>query len=216
MTRSFSKRMVSCPRESFSSTRVSISQQAPRITHATSVEQGDGAACLSATSTWSSPWCAWAIPTCAQLCPSASRPSYQRMPVVVFAFSEAELGLLFRRRPRHAEHIDRIFIWTGDTRILVAAIKLIEDAHEYRRPIFVRPRACGSSSSSRTRVGRYSSFLSLFYAELLQQAELADRRGAQRSAQAFAHACAATHPVGDDLRRGASVTTANTSATFLP
>ncbi|MBW2730775.1 MAG: histidine kinase [Deltaproteobacteria bacterium] len=89
-----------------------------------------------------------------------------RMPVVVFAFSEAELS--FFATEIMTGDIDRVFVWTGDTRVLVAAIKLLEDQmnvdHDTRAS-GVRVIIVVEDSTS-----RYSSFLSLFYGELLQQA----------------------------------------------
>lgn len=91
---------------------------------------------------------------------------YKRMPVVVFAFSEAELT--FFASETVTQDIDRVFVWTGDTRILVAAIKLLEDKMNIDHDIRVsgvRVIVVVEDSTS-----RYSSFLSLFYSELLQQA----------------------------------------------
>lgn len=91
---------------------------------------------------------------------------YRRMPVVVFAFSEAELGMFASEL--ETEDIDRVFIWSGDTRMLVAAIKLIEDAMNVDHDI--RVSGVRVIIVVEDSVGRYSSFLSLFYSELLQQA----------------------------------------------
>ncbi len=91
---------------------------------------------------------------------------YGRMPVVVFAFSEAELAVY--REELETPDIDRVFVWTGDTRILVAAIKLVEDVQNIDADI--------KASGVRVIIvvedspARYSSFLSLFYTELLSQA----------------------------------------------
>ena len=89
-----------------------------------------------------------------------------RVPVVVFAFSEAELSAT--DYDLSTGDIDQVFVWTGDTRILVAAIKTIEDKLNVDHDI--RTSGVRVIIVVEDSVSRYSSFLSLFYAELLQQA----------------------------------------------
>lgn len=91
---------------------------------------------------------------------------YQRLPVVVFAFSESELQQY--STDLNSSDIDRVFVWTGDTRMLVAAIKLIEDQMNVDADI--KDAGVRVVIVVEDSVGRYSSFLSLFYTELLQQA----------------------------------------------
>lgn len=85
------------------------------------------------------------------------------MPVVLLAFSEAEV----QAAPIDQSVVDGVFVWTGDARILLAIIKLVEDrknvdhdtqAAEVRVILVVEDSA-----------HRYSSFLSLLYAELMVQ-----------------------------------------------
>ncbi|MBI2896374.1 MAG: hypothetical protein HYY06_22645 [Deltaproteobacteria bacterium] len=90
---------------------------------------------------------------------------YPTMPIVLLAFDEADLGTL--PSSSAPDTIDRIFLWDGDAQILLAAIKIIEDArnlaHDTRTagvPVIIvvedTPR-------------RYSRFLALLYSELMTQ-----------------------------------------------
>ncbi|MCK5797474.1 MAG: histidine kinase, partial [Deltaproteobacteria bacterium] len=91
---------------------------------------------------------------------------YERLPVVVFAFSEMELAAY--QSELATPDIDRVFVWSGDTRMLVAAIKLIEDQQNVDPDI--RSAGVRVIIVVEDSVARYSSFLSLFYVELLHQA----------------------------------------------
>jgi CheY-like chemotaxis protein len=87
------------------------------------------------------------------------------MPVVLLAFNEAEV----RQFPGQIETqaVDRVFLWTGDTRILLAIIKLVEDqlnADHDTTQAGVRVIIVIEDS-----IRRYSSFLSLLYEELMTQ-----------------------------------------------
>lgn len=88
------------------------------------------------------------------------------MPVVLLGFSEADL----ERTPEALDHraLDGIFVWTGDASILMAIVKLVEDRknieHDTERAD-VRVLLVVEDS-----VRRYSSFLTLLYAELMTQA----------------------------------------------
>ena len=92
--------------------------------------------------------------------------AHPRRPVVLLTLQETELRELAERG--EAECIDEIFLWTGDARILVAAIKLIEDRHNIDHDT----AAAGVRVIivAEDTVRRYSSFLSMLYAELLGQA----------------------------------------------
>jgi len=89
------------------------------------------------------------------------------LPTVLLALDEVELRRL-RSQP-HSDSLDRVFLWTGDTRILLAIIKLVEDAlnvdqdtaHTGVQVIIVVEDS----------IRYYSSFLALLYAELMQQSQ---------------------------------------------
>lgn len=92
------------------------------------------------------------------------KEAYPDLPVVLLAFDEADLDHFPQGQPPST--IDRVFLWTGDAQILVAAIKLIEDA----RNVAVDARAgVQVIIVVEDQLRRYSSFLSLLYTELLRQ-----------------------------------------------
>ncbi len=85
------------------------------------------------------------------------------LPVVLLTFSEAEL----QRIPADAKGIDYTFLWTGDTRILIAINKLVEDrkniAHDTEQvgiPVIIVVE---------DNVRSYSTFLAELYSELMLQ-----------------------------------------------
>ena len=92
---------------------------------------------------------------------------YPDLPTVLLVLDEFELRRL-RARPL-PNSLDRVFLWTGDTRILVAIIKLVEDARNV------------AQDTSKTGVQviivvedsirYYSTFLALLYAELMVQSQ---------------------------------------------
>ena len=90
-----------------------------------------------------------------------------KMPVVVLAFAEGDL----KRLPGGAEPgaIDRVFLWTGDARILLAVIKLMEDQANIDPD--VRLGDVRVIIVVEDTVRRYSAFLSLLYAELMTQSQ---------------------------------------------
>ncbi len=90
---------------------------------------------------------------------------YPKMPVVLLILSESDLGLF----PGGVDTvgIDHVFWWTGDARILLAIVKLVEDslnAPDDTQKADVRVIIVVEDS-----VRHYSSFLSLLYAELMKQ-----------------------------------------------
>ena len=92
---------------------------------------------------------------------------YPELPVVLLVLDQVELKRL-AQRPLPPT-IDRVFLWTGDTRILLAIIKLVEDAHNV------------DHDTSKTGVQviivvedsvlAYSAFLALLYSELMAQSQ---------------------------------------------
>jgi len=88
------------------------------------------------------------------------------MPVVLLVRTEADLmqfsgGL-------DTSGVDHVFSWTGDARIMLAIIKLIEDALNIEHDTEAGVRVVIVVEDS---VRRYSAFLSLLYTQLMQQSE---------------------------------------------
>lgn len=90
---------------------------------------------------------------------------YPRMPVVLLVLTEADL----RDFPGGLDHtaVDEVFWWTGDARILVAIVKLVED--RINVPHDTRVGGVRVIVVVEDSVRRYSSFLSMLYAELMVQ-----------------------------------------------
>jgi len=85
--------------------------------------------------------------------------------IVLLAFDTSELGDLHNRR--EAEVFDRIFIWQGDFRLIVAIIKQLED----RKNVQNDTEAVGVQSIIliEDNMQYYSSFLPVIYSEVLKQ-----------------------------------------------
>jgi hypothetical protein len=90
---------------------------------------------------------------------------YPTMPVVLLVLTEADL----KSFPGGVDPkvIDRVFWWTGDARILLAVIKLVEDAQN--APADTAKAGVRVIVVVEDSVRRYSSFLSLLYGELMAQ-----------------------------------------------
>ncbi len=87
------------------------------------------------------------------------------MPVVLLTFSEAELSHASRGVDPAA--VELVFLWTGDSRILLAIIKQVEDRKNVEHDIRVGDvRVMVVVEDS---ISRYSAFLSVLYAELMSQ-----------------------------------------------
>ncbi len=93
------------------------------------------------------------------------KAAYPGMPVVLLVLTEADL----KSFPGGVDPkvIDRVFWWTGDARILLAVIKLVEDA--LNAPADTAKAGVRVIVVVEDSVRRYSSFLSLLYAELMTQ-----------------------------------------------
>ena len=87
------------------------------------------------------------------------------MPIILLAYHERELAPMVAED--YSSIIDQIFVWTGDVRILLSIIKLIEDRinveHDTQR-VGVRVIIIVEDS-----VKFYSSYLPLLYREIMQQ-----------------------------------------------
>ncbi|MGI5863339.1 MAG: PEP/pyruvate-binding domain-containing protein [Myxococcales bacterium] len=90
---------------------------------------------------------------------------YPSMPVVLLVLTEADL----QHFPGgvDATAIDHVFWWTGDARILLAIVKLIEDS--LNAPHDTATAGVRVIIVVEDSVRRYSSFLSLLYGELMTQ-----------------------------------------------
>jgi len=86
------------------------------------------------------------------------------LPVVLLTFDEADLDHFPGRVV--PDTIDRVFLWTGDARILIAAIKLVEDLRNAEHDA----RAAGIQVILvvEDSVRLYSTFLAMLYAELME------------------------------------------------
>jgi DNA-binding NarL/FixJ family response regulator len=88
-----------------------------------------------------------------------------RLPVVLLSMSEADL----KRYPGEVDRsvLDGVFVWTGDARILLAIVKLIEDVLNVEHD--TRLAGVQVIIVAEDSVRRYSSFLTLLYVELMSQ-----------------------------------------------
>ncbi len=87
------------------------------------------------------------------------------MPVVLLAYHERELAMTQTEQFRKA--IDRVFVWTGDVKILLAIIKLVEDDFNVdmdTRLVGVRVIILVEDS-----VKFYSAYLPMLYTEIMLQ-----------------------------------------------
>ncbi|MBI2388779.1 MAG: hypothetical protein HYV09_04100 [Deltaproteobacteria bacterium] len=91
---------------------------------------------------------------------------HPNMPVVLLVRTEADLGQF--GAPIDTSRIDHVMSWTGDARIMLAIIKLVEDALNIAHDTQAGVRAIIVVEDS---VRRYSSFLSMLYTELMKQSE---------------------------------------------
>ncbi|MEI8255048.1 MAG: PEP/pyruvate-binding domain-containing protein [Deltaproteobacteria bacterium] len=94
------------------------------------------------------------------------KQKHPAMPVVLLVRTEADLGQFVSGLDASA--VDHVFCWTGDARIMLAIIKLVEDRLNIAHDMLAGVRAVIVVEDS---VRRYSSFLSMLYAELMKQSE---------------------------------------------
>src|SRR3989441_5143772 len=95
------------------------------------------------------------------------------VPVVVLAYDYREVKNFVARNP--VTEIDRIFLWQGNARILIAIVKYIED----KRNAFHDTRAVGVPVLLvvEDNIRYYSSILPVMYTELLSQSRRVIREG---------------------------------------
>jgi hypothetical protein len=89
------------------------------------------------------------------------------MPVILLTYEWVEVDLLIRLRT--AKSIDKVFYWTGDTRILLAIIKYIEDLKNVDNDIQLGVRVILLIEDSPRF---HSIFLPILYTEIMTQTRL--------------------------------------------
>ncbi|MGC4114231.1 MAG: PEP/pyruvate-binding domain-containing protein [Myxococcales bacterium] len=98
---------------------------------------------------------------------------YPSMPVVLLVLTEADLNAF--PGGVDAKSIDHTFWWTGDARIILAIVKLVEDSLNAPHDTATAGVRCIIVVEDSVR--RYSSFLSLLYAELMAQSNSLSAEG---------------------------------------
>ncbi|MGC2821810.1 MAG: histidine kinase, partial [Candidatus Sulfotelmatobacter sp.] len=95
------------------------------------------------------------------------------IPVVVLAYDYREVKNFIARNP--VTDVERIFLWQGDARILIAIVKYVED----KRNVLHDTRAMGVPVLLvvEDNIRYYSSFLPVMYAELIKQSRRVIREG---------------------------------------
>ncbi len=95
------------------------------------------------------------------------------IPVVVLAYDYREVKNFIGRHP--VTDVERIFLWQGDARILIAIVKYIED----KRNVLHDTRAMGVPVLLvvEDNIRYYSSFLPVMYAELIKQSRRVIQEG---------------------------------------
>jgi hypothetical protein len=87
-----------------------------------------------------------------------------RMPVILLTYEWVEIPLLIKMR--ESRGIDKVFYWTGDTRILLAIIKYIEDLKNLENDIQLGVRVILVIEDSPKF---HSMFLPIIYTEIMTQ-----------------------------------------------
>lgn len=90
-----------------------------------------------------------------------------RVPVILLAYDNRELTEFVRRHD--VSDIDRIFLWQGDVRILLAIVKYVEDRWNVAHDTGVM--GVQSIIVIEDNVRFYSSFLPVIYTELVKQSQ---------------------------------------------
>lgn len=101
------------------------------------------------------------------------KAQYPHMPVVLLVLTEADLNAF--PGGVDGKSIDHVFWWTGDARIILAIVKLVEDS--LNAPHDTRTAGVRCIIVVEDSVRRYSSFLSLLYAELMAQSNSLSAEG---------------------------------------
>jgi len=89
---------------------------------------------------------------------------FPKMPIVLLTYEWIEVDLLIKFRTTNS--IDKVFYWTGDTRILLAIIKYIEDMVNLKNDIKLGVKVIMIIEDSPKY---YSKFLPIIYTEIMTQ-----------------------------------------------
>jgi CheY-like chemotaxis protein len=92
------------------------------------------------------------------------RKLHPKLPLVLMVFDEAQLKAV---DPALPQHFDQIFLWSGDSGILIAIVKLLEDSLNIEHDVDVADVQVVLVVEDSVRT--YSTFLTLLYPELLRQ-----------------------------------------------
>ena len=96
------------------------------------------------------------------------KAEFSELPVIMFAFTDSSLtGCAGPRTAPMTTGLDRIFLWTGNANVLIAAIKVIEDQINVVHDTSAGVRVILVVEDS---VRYYTHFVSLLYVELFRQA----------------------------------------------
>ena len=96
------------------------------------------------------------------------KKTYPKMPILLLLNVQSDISLVEKNKDE-LQYIDKVFLWNGDTKLFLAMIKMIEDAHnvEYdTKQGYVRVILLIEDS-----IKYYSMFLPLLYAEILKQTQ---------------------------------------------
>lgn len=92
------------------------------------------------------------------------RVLHPSLPLVLMVFDEAQLQAV---TPALPQHFDQVFLWSGDSSILIAIVKLIEDSLNIEHDVEVADVQVVLVVEDSVRA--YSTFLTQLYPELLRQ-----------------------------------------------
>lgn len=92
------------------------------------------------------------------------RVLHPSLPLVLMVFDEAQLRAV---NPVVPQHFDQVFLWSGDSNILIAIVKLIEDSLNLEHDVEVADVQVVLVVEDSVRA--YSTFLTQLYPELLRQ-----------------------------------------------
>ena len=147
-------------------------QQIPGITHVSSCEEAIELARSQPRFNLIVTNLAVADMTAAQLAREVKRAGLD-VPVVVLAYDYREVKNFISRNP--VTEIERIFLWQGNARILIAIVKYIED----KRNVLHDTRAMGVPVLLvvEDNIRYYSAFLPVIYTELIKQSRRVIQEG---------------------------------------
>ena len=95
------------------------------------------------------------------------KKTYPKIPVVMLSFDNRELHNLIIKKD--ISIFDRVFVWTGDYKLLIAIIKYLEDKYNVKHD--TENIGVQSIIVIEDNIRSYSSFLPVLYTELIQQSK---------------------------------------------